>query len=402
VEPLGGRVVVEFFDIGQSRSVPWERRAHASQMLTALKDPGRGWNAIVVGEGTRCWFGNQFSLTAPKFAAYGVELWVPELSGKFEARNPSHKMLMSVLGGMSESERQHVQARVRAAMDAQVVNEGRHQGGRAPYGYVVVDGGPHPNPRKAAEGFRLRILDVELIAADVVQRIFAEYLDGRGDRAIANGLNSDGIPCPSERRPDQNRHRLADGWQGATVRSILENPRYTGYAVFGRWARREELLDRDDVGAGHVVRFRRADASRVVRSRTPAHPAIVSVEAFTRVQLLRRSRAAAGLRTARKQERAGRATQHVYLFRGLIRGCACGRKMEGSPRKHGMYYRCPARTLTPGSAALSTHPRTVYLREDPLRDAVNGWIGGLFRKENVDRTIRQLIGDQPTAEGGSI
>jgi hypothetical protein len=85
----------------------------------------------VVGEGTRCWFGNQFPLTAPKFAAYGVELWVPELGGRFDARNPSHKMLMSVLGGMSESERQHVQARVRAAMDAQVLNEGRHQGGRA-------------------------------------------------------------------------------------------------------------------------------------------------------------------------------------------------------------------------------------------------------------------------------
>jgi hypothetical protein len=70
------------------------------------------------------------------------------------------------------------------------------------------------------------ILDVELISAEVVQRIFAEYLDGRGDWAIANGLNSDGIPCPSERRPDQYRHRLADGWQGATVRSILENPRH--------------------------------------------------------------------------------------------------------------------------------------------------------------------------------
>jgi hypothetical protein len=45
-------------------------------------------------------------------------------------------MLMSVLGGMSESERQHVQARVRSAMDVQVVNEGRYQGGRSPYGYV--------------------------------------------------------------------------------------------------------------------------------------------------------------------------------------------------------------------------------------------------------------------------
>jgi hypothetical protein len=92
-------------------------------LLAALKDPGRSWNAVVVGEGTRCWFGNQFSLIAPRFEAYGVELWIPELGGVYDPRNPSHKMLMSVLGGMSESERQHVQARVRAAMDVQVINE---------------------------------------------------------------------------------------------------------------------------------------------------------------------------------------------------------------------------------------------------------------------------------------
>ena len=185
-------------------------------------------------------------------------MWVPELGGKFDARHPSHKMLMSVLGGMSESERQHVQARVRAAMDAQVLDEGRHQGGRAPYGYVVADAGPHPNPRKAAEGYRLRVLEIDEIAAEVVRRIFAEYLQGQGDRAIAHNLNRDDIPCPSARRPDQNRHRPADGWQGSAIRSILENPRYTGYAVFGRWTKHETLLDPDDISAGHVVRFRRA------------------------------------------------------------------------------------------------------------------------------------------------
>ncbi|WP_245645813.1 recombinase family protein [Pseudonocardia acaciae] len=134
---------------------------------------------------------------------------------------------------MSESERQHVQARVRAAMDAQVINEGRHQGGRAPYGYVGLDAGPHPNPRKAGEGFRLRVLAIDEFSAEVVRRIFAEYLQGNGDRAIANSLNREGVPCPSARRPDQNRHWLADGWQGSTVRAILENPRYTGPAQIG-------------------------------------------------------------------------------------------------------------------------------------------------------------------------
>nr|WP_229907529.1 hypothetical protein [Amycolatopsis oliviviridis] len=44
-----------------------------------------------------------------------------------------------------------------------------------------------------------------------------------------NGLNRDGIPCPSARRPEQDQGWLADGWQGGTTRSILENPGYTGF-----------------------------------------------------------------------------------------------------------------------------------------------------------------------------
>jgi hypothetical protein len=183
---------------------------------------------------------------------------------------------------------------------------------------VVADAGPHPNPRKAAEGYRLRVLAIEDASAEVVRRIVAEYLDGKGDRAIANGLNRDGIPCPSARRPDQNRHRLADGWQGSTVRAILDNPRYTGYAFFGRWTKHETLLDPDDVAAGHVIRFRRAAPDRVVRSREQAHPAIVSVEEFTQAQLLRRSKAAGGLRTARKTERSGRRTKRSYLWIGHL------------------------------------------------------------------------------------
>lgn len=309
VEPLGGVVVAEYFDVGQSRSIPWDRRDDARRLLSDLKDMNRGWDGVVVGEGTRCWFGNQFSLVAPRFANYGVQLWIPELGGRFDSKNPSHKMLMSVLGGMSESERQHIQARVRAAMDAQVLNEGRHQGGRAPFGYMVVDGGCHPNPRKSAEGYRLRVLAIDEEPADVVRRIFADYLDGKGDRAIAEGLNRDGFPCPSARRPDQNRHRLADGWQGSTVGAILQNPKYTGYAIFGRWTKTEILMDPDNVSEGHVVRFRRASSERIVRSRRPAHPAIVSVAQFTEVQLLRRSRAAGGLDSRRKLERGAKGNE---------------------------------------------------------------------------------------------
>ncbi|HEX3779689.1 MAG TPA: recombinase family protein [Pseudonocardiaceae bacterium] len=398
VEPFGGQVVAEYFDIGQSRSVPWERREESRRLLGALKDPNRGWSAVVVGEGTRCWFGNQFSLIAPRFAAYGVELWVPELGGKFDPLNPSHKMLMSVLGGMSESERQHVQARVRAAMDAQVVNEGRHQGGRAPYGYLVVDGGPHPNPRKAAEGYQLRVLVIEDEAAEVVRRIFAEYLEEKGDRAIAHGLNLDGVACPSARWPDQSRF-LADGWQGSTVRAILENPRYTGYAVFGRWSKHEVLLNPDDVAAGHVTRFRRSSPDRIVRSRRPAHPAVVSVETFTRAQLLRRSRAAGGMHGRAQLERTRHSGTRPYLLRGRVRCGFCTRKMQGASIRRDAYYRCLARTLAPGSPVLVDHPRTVNLRESVVLGPLNDWLAGVFAPENHDQLVAGLLDAQPRSNG---
>ncbi|MBP2352622.1 hypothetical protein JOF29_003705 [Kribbella aluminosa] len=174
-------------------------------------------------------------------------------------------MAMTITGGLSKSERQHVQRRLRAAMAAQVVIDGKHQDGRAPYGYQVIDAGPHPNPRKAQEGYRLRVLAVDEVAAPVVERIFALYLEGVGHKGIAQLLNAQHIPCPAAHTPHQNRHRAGDGWQGSTVREILCNPRYTGYAIYGRCQKVEELLDPDDVAAGHVVRYKRSSASKIVR-----------------------------------------------------------------------------------------------------------------------------------------
>ncbi|MFC9663953.1 recombinase family protein [Nocardia sp. NPDC127606] len=300
---VDGKIVTSYFDIGQSRSVPRHRRTHANRLLEDLRNPDRGWTGIVVGEGTRCWFGNQFSLVAPRIHAYDVSIWVPELGGRYDPDNVTHSMMMNMLGGLSESEGQHVQQRTRASMDAQVLNEGRHQGGGPPYGYLVVDGPPHPNPNRAADNLKLRILSIDAATAPVVQRIFRAYLDGRGHRAIATELNRDDIVCPSAYRPEQNRHRSRDGWQASAVAAILQNPRYTGYAFFGRWTKHELLLDPDDVAAGHVVRFKRSPTDRIVRSRRPSRPAIVSVETFTQATLLRKQRAEMSNRTRSQRER---------------------------------------------------------------------------------------------------
>ncbi|GAA0946545.1 recombinase family protein [Kribbella koreensis] len=392
VEPLGGEIVEEFFDIGQSRSLPWERRGEANRVLQALKDPGRGWDGLVVGEATRCWFSNQFSLTWPKFDRYGVSLWIPSLGGRFDPENTVHDMAMTITGGLSKSERQHVQRRVRAAMAAQVLIDGRYQGGRPPYGYLVVDGGPHPHPRKAQEGQRLRVLVVDDAAAAVVQRIFEMYLAGWGSKAIAEQLNRDGVPCPSAHAPQQNRHRKMDGWQHSAVVAILENPRYTGYAIYGRWQKVEELLDPEDVAAGYIARFKRSPQAKIVRSREPAHPAIVSVETFTAAQLEKRKRRVGGVNGWSSRGRQRVSKKRTYELRGRVRCGICDRKMEGAARhKEVKYYRCNARTLLPESVTALAHPQQIYLREDLVTQAINRWIGELFGPLNRQVTIDLLL-----------
>ena len=74
-------------------------------------------------------------------------------------------------------------------------------------GTCSSDVGPHPNPSKAAVGQRLHRLEPDPVAAPVVQRIFDEFLAGRGLFAIAEGLTGGGILSPSAHDPDRNRHR---------------------------------------------------------------------------------------------------------------------------------------------------------------------------------------------------
>jgi site-specific DNA recombinase len=43
-------IVAEFFDAGESRTVAWPGRPRAAALAAQLAGPGRGWDAIVIGE----------------------------------------------------------------------------------------------------------------------------------------------------------------------------------------------------------------------------------------------------------------------------------------------------------------------------------------------------------------
>ncbi|WP_409497215.1 recombinase family protein [Amycolatopsis sp. cmx-11-12] len=386
-----GEVVTSFFDIGQSRSIPWKRRPQASLLLEALKDRGRGFDGVVIGEPQRAFYGNQYGLTFPVFMHYGVQLWVPEVGGPIDPESEAHDLVMSVFGGMSKGERTRIKVRVRTAMAAQAQVEGRYLGGRPPYGYQLVDVGPHPNPAKAADGKRLRRLEADPTTGPTVQRIFQEYLSGIGVFAIAQRLTDDGIACPSFYDRARNPHRSGVAWSKSAVRGILGNPRYTGHEVWNKQRKQESLIDVEDVALGHETKMAWNPKDQWILSDQPVHDPLVSSEVFEQVQL----RLAA--RGPRSTGRVTARRQHGYALKGLLFHDTCGRRMQGNWNHNMAHYRC----RFPNEYAIANkidHPLTVYVRENAILDQLDRWLAEVFRPERVEQSLTMLEAAQPDIE----
>jgi len=226
-------------------------------------------------------------------------------------------------------------------MTVQTVEQGRFLGGRPPYGYRLVDAGPHPNRAHAAWGRRRQRLDPDPVTARHVRWMFAERLAGRSVAGIARQLNEHGVPCPSGADPERNRHRSGQAWNLRSVAVILANPRYTGREV---WHRHQSA--RPGVG-------RRIVPAEAVVSRTAAHPALVSEADFLAVQQIRADRV------------NGDGVLRRYLLAGLLICGLCGRRMDAHWVNGRAGYRCrhghnSTRPVSPG------RPRNLYVREDAL------------------------------------
>ena len=99
-----GKIAAEFFDSGHSRTLPWARLPQAAALVAALADPDRGWDAIVIGEYERAFYGSQYASMAPLFEHYGVQLWMPEVGGRVDWHAEDHEQNMLALGLSSKRE----------------------------------------------------------------------------------------------------------------------------------------------------------------------------------------------------------------------------------------------------------------------------------------------------------
>ena len=390
-----GEIVEEYFDIGESRSRPWKQRPEALRLLNDIANPERRWQAIVVGAADRAWHGNQFSQMQPAFEAHGIELWIPEIGGRYDETNVSHDVLLSMSGVMSKAERQKVKARVRDTMASQVKDTGRWQGGRPPFGYKVVDAGKHSKTSLAARGVMAHRLEIDEASAAIVRRIFREYLEGNSLRGIARRLDADGIPTPTQFNPQSATHRSsATSWSAGTIKGILRNPRVTGYEHWGRSKRDEVPLNLDNPSDGYEVRHVKASTAPV-RSNTMTHEAIIGLADYAAAQGVMDSKAANG--TAAERTINPRA-KTLYVFRGLIRCECCGRLMEGwrrNSQSKDLAYRCVRR---PDDHERIGHPKTIYVNEKLILDGVIAKLAELLAPETRPDLVAALTREEQAAD----
>jgi hypothetical protein len=339
--------------------VAWGRRPEAGALVAQLADPDREWDAIVVGEYERAFYGSQYAAMAPLFEHHGVQLWMPETGGRVDYASEHDEHAMTVLGLSSKREVTRTSIRVRTAMAVQAREQGRYLGGRPPYGYRLGDAGPHPNKAHAACGRRAHRLEPDPETAHVVRWIFAQRLAGHSVARIARALNDAGVPCPSAADPGRNPHRTGAGWTLGTVTTIVRNPRYTGRQVWNRQRTDKDLADPGDVSLGHksVQRWNLPDGW--VISRTPAHPALVSEADFIAAQDIRAARGPSPTGDLAGPER------RRYLLAGLLVCGTCERRMESAWSNGKPAYRCrhghtTASTPDPG------RPKNAYIREDRI------------------------------------
>ena len=163
-------------------------------------------------------------------------------------------------------------------------------------------------------GYRLQNGRYEIVPeeAEIVRRIYAEYLSGFGYQAIVKHLRKDGI-----------HSRLGGNWEQTGIPKILSNPTYTGNLLLQRYYRENHITKRDLVNKGERPKYYAENT----------HEAIIPQDTFDAVQkeMARRSE---------KNKNQAKVRQ-FYPFTGKLVCGICGKNYLRKVIRTSAVWICP-------------------------------------------------------------
>lgn len=233
--------------------------------------------------------------TVRELKALGVDCYFEKEN--LHSISPDGELLLTLLAMYAEEE-------ARSASENQkwrirkLYEQGKPAGGHT-YGYYWLDGNFAIQPAEAT----------------IVQRIYDEYLKGKGYIRIARDLNEDGIPAP-----------FGGSWWDRAIRGILINEKYTGSQMLQKSYRENFRTKKMVINHGELRKV-------FVKN---SHPAIINKETYEAVQKeIMRRKEIYGHSTSRD----GETSEH--LFTGMVECGECGSKyVRKKGNKRNPYWIC--------------------------------------------------------------
>lgn len=152
----------------------------------------------------------------------GARLFYYAERKEVEFANAIDAAMTFIKGTGHQMELEAIRGRVREALRARV-RAGRIAGGRC-YGYEL-------KRETDASGRQYTVAIVNEAQAEIIRRIYREYLDGSGLKRIAVRLNNEHVPPPSAGK------RGTGSWCPGAIREMLRNARYRGVYTHGKTIR---------------------------------------------------------------------------------------------------------------------------------------------------------------------
>lgn len=186
----------------------------------------------------------------------------------------SGEMLTAVFASLAQAESESISKNMRWSYQKRM-QMGTFIPTHLPYGYCRFD-------------CKIAIVDAE---AEIVKRIFNEYLMGKNMEQIAASLNTDGIPF--------NNRGALQSWSKYTVGHILENEKYIGDSLWQKTYYTSTLPRYQKKNLGEMPQYYAQNT----------HPAIIDSETYAAVQKLRSSKT---------DNRQVMCPEKQYMFNGKL------------------------------------------------------------------------------------
>lgn len=164
--------------------------------------------------------------------------------------------------------------------------------------------------------FRDNTLQIVPEEAEIIRRIFTDYLSGMGKTAIAKKLNRQKVPTKKN----------GNLWRGTTIHDILTNEKYTGDLILQKFYRTDYITKKNVRNHGERPMYHVEDC----------HEAIIDKATFAAVQ--------EEVKRCREKAAPTKMPSEHYLFTGLVRCGQCGSTFYRRIRNRNTKYAKPVWT----------------------------------------------------------